>query len=108
LEGGTSRDSIAGRNEATVVPYALESIPFVAEKPAGGFEIQFAGVEVGNHTCEVYGSSLFGLLYRQGANLARGRNASSGGTRRSFVREGKGSQGGQQTQASEEIGSELE
>ncbi|HEV7512784.1 MAG TPA: hypothetical protein VGO27_13905, partial [Candidatus Acidoferrum sp.] len=68
----TSRDSIAGRNEATVVPYALESIPFVAEKPAGGLEIQFAGIEVGNHTCEVlYGSSLFGLLYRRSESGSR-------------------------------------
>ena len=44
-------------------------------------EVGFFGVVVGNYTCEVYGSSLFGLLYRQGANLARGSDESRGARR---------------------------
>jgi hypothetical protein len=72
-------------------------------------KVGFFGVVVGNHTSEVYGSSLFGLLYRQGANLARGSDESRGSTTGSFVREGNGSRGCEHTQGkAEEISSELE
>jgi hypothetical protein len=53
--------------------------------------VGFIGVVVGNHTFEVYGACLFGLLSRHGANLARASDQSRGVTRWSFVRESNGS-----------------